>query len=57
MKQADLIKKLEAGGYKLKRHGGNHDVYTNGIHSIAVPRHREIKETTAKGILKEAGIY
>ena len=25
MKQRDLIKKLEAAGFTLERHGGNHD--------------------------------
>lgn len=29
MKQRDLIKKLEAAGFTLKRHGGNHDVLGN----------------------------
>ena len=30
MKQRDLIKKLEAAGFTLERHGGNHDVYVRG---------------------------
>lgn len=56
MKQTDLIKILEKNGYHLLRHGGGHDVYANGDKCIAVPRHREINEITAKGILKEAGL-
>lgn len=56
MKQADLVRLLKKGGWKLLRHGANHDIYTNGVYNIAVPRHRELKERTAKGILKEAGI-
>lgn len=27
MKQRELVKKLEAAGFTLERHGGNHDVY------------------------------
>ncbi len=32
-------------------------VGTNGVHSIAIPRHKEIAEGTAKAILKEARTY
>ncbi len=56
MKQTILIKNLENAGYYFKRSGGNHDIYTDGNKSVAVPRHREINEITAKQILKEAGI-
>ncbi len=34
--------------------GSKHDKWTNGQDSIAVPRHREINEYTAKAIIKEA---
>lgn len=30
MKQRDLIKKLEDGGFVFERHGSNHDVYVRG---------------------------
>lgn len=30
MKQCDLIKKLEDGGFIFERHGGGHDIYTRG---------------------------
>ena len=56
MKQTDLIKILKKNGYEFSRHGGNHDVYVKDSTKIAVPRHREVKEFTAKTILKEAGI-
>ena len=56
MKQRDLVKKLEAAGFVLKSHGGNHDIYVRGNDVEAVPRHREIKETTAKTILKRWGL-
>jgi mRNA interferase HicA len=56
MKQRDLIKKLNELGWYFDRHGANHDIYTNGKDSQPVPRHREIKEDTAKGILKKAGL-
>lgn len=56
MKRQILIKDLENAGYYLLRHGGGHDIYTNGELIIAVPRHREINEITAKQIRKEAGL-
>ncbi len=55
MKRADLIRKLEAGGCLLIRHGGNHDWYQNPKTGAVqpLPRHREIKEILAKHILKK----
>ena len=52
MKRRDLIKKLEANGWYLLRHGDNHDVYTNGVASEPIPRHKEINELLAKAIIK-----
>ena len=54
MKYRDLKKQLEKCGYTLARNGASHDIYTNGDTEIAVPRHREINEQTAKAILKKA---
>lgn len=31
MKRRDLVKLLEKNGWFLKRSGGNHDLYTNGV--------------------------
>lgn len=55
MKQKDLIKKLKELGYNFVRHGGNHDVYSNGLNSEMVPRHKEIDEDLAKSILRRCG--
>lgn len=54
MKKRDLEKKLKELGWSLSRHGSNHDVWTNGKIITEVPRHSEINENTAKGILKKA---
>ncbi len=57
MKRRDLIKKLEAAGYKVDRDDGNHTIYEkDGCRPVQVPRHREINELTAKAILKVAGV-
>lgn len=56
MKQRDLIKKLEAGGFKFERHGGDHDVYVRGTERETIPRHKEIDERLAKAILRRRGL-
>lgn len=55
-KRTDLIKKLENNGWYLKRNGGGHDIYTNGVEIETIPRHKEIKENLAKAIIKRRGL-
>ena len=56
MKRKDLIKKLEAAGYRLDR-TGDHAIYEKtGSRPVQVPNHREINEYTAKAILRAAGV-
>jgi mRNA interferase HicA len=54
MKRREFEKRLQMLGWKFCRHGSKHDVWTNGEYEIAVPRHGEINEYTARAILKEA---
>jgi len=56
LKRRDLIKRLEANGWYLIRHGSNHDVYTNGVQMEPIERHNEIPENLAKRIIKRTGI-
>jgi len=56
MKRRNLIKKLKQAGWYLKRHGGNHDIYTNGERNEPISHTREIDEVLAKEILKRNGI-
>ena len=51
MKRRDLIKLLERNGWYLKRNGGNHDIYTNGVDNEPISRQSEIKEDLAKAII------
>jgi len=55
MKQTDLIRRLEALGCTLVRHGGKHDWYRNPKTGMSqpVPRHREVNEILARHILKK----
>lgn len=54
MKRTDLIRTIESMGCVLIRHGGKHDWYQNPVTKMSqpVPRHREIKDTLAKHIVK-----
>ena len=55
MKRRDLEKKLKEKGFYPLRNGGDHDIFTDGTTMIPVPRHKEINENLAKGILRKAG--
>jgi len=54
MKRRELHKKLIQCGWHLHRQGSSHEVWTNGEHIITVPRHKEIREITARMILRAA---
>lgn len=59
MKQRDLLRKIkkmgDAKGERLEfiRNGANHDIYRIKGVPVVIPRHGEIKEGLAKGILKD----
>ncbi|MBI3794338.1 MAG: type II toxin-antitoxin system HicA family toxin [Nitrospinae bacterium] len=55
MKYKDLSRRLAKGGWWLKR-AGRHETWTNGVSVVYVPRHKEINENTARGILRDAGL-
>jgi mRNA interferase HicA len=40
--------------FTLLRNGANHDIYLLGSAKVVVPRHTEINELTARGIIKDA---
>jgi len=54
MKRTELIKKITGLGAVLERHGAKHDWYVKKETNTgqAVPRHNEIKESTARRIIK-----
>ena len=54
MKHRDLLIRLRDEGCILVRSVGRHDFYRNVITGECrpVPRHREVKETTAREIIK-----
>jgi predicted RNA binding protein YcfA (HicA-like mRNA interferase family) len=58
MKLRDLLKHLEDHGAEYLREGGSHTIYVNRPKgkASAVPRHREIKDFTARKICKDLEI-
>ncbi len=54
MKRVDLIRAMEGLGCDFVRHGGKHDWYRNPATGVSqpVPRHREIKDSLARHIIK-----
>ena len=56
MKRRVLIKRIEDTGGSFVRHGKKHDLYRGGNGKLDwVPRHSDIVEDTAIGILKKLG--
>lgn len=58
MKRRDLIRHLERAGCAFDRDGANHTIYRNPANGrcAPVPRHREVKETTARAICDQLGV-
>jgi mRNA interferase HicA len=52
MKRRDLEEALRNLGWYFLRHGGKHDVWTDGKREEAIPRHTEIHDKLAQAILR-----
>jgi predicted RNA binding protein YcfA (HicA-like mRNA interferase family) len=50
----ELEKQLRRLGWSVSREGGKHTIWTDGVNEIAVPRHTEVNEYSARKILKLA---
>jgi predicted RNA binding protein YcfA (HicA-like mRNA interferase family) len=53
---ARMIRALGRLGWERDRQRGSHVVLTKGGLAITVPLHAVLKEGTARGILKQAGV-
>jgi mRNA interferase HicA len=54
MKRRELEACLRALGWVLERHGGRHDVWTDGERLEYVPRHADVSEQLARKIIQKA---
>lgn len=56
VRRRDLIKYLQENGFYLQREGARHFIYTNGVKTIPVKRHRYLDRITANALCKQAGL-
>ena len=54
MKRRELNKRLRRLGWRILREGKKHTIWTDDNDMVAVPRHPEINERTARAILMVA---
>ena len=55
VKRRDLVSEVEDAGLTSKG-GTKHEIFEGNGHRTSIPRHREIDDTLAKEIRKQAGI-
>jgi predicted RNA binding protein YcfA (HicA-like mRNA interferase family) len=56
VKRRDLVRYLEQNGFSLLREGGKHSIYSNGVKTVPVKRHRTLDRVTANELCKQAGL-
>jgi len=54
VKRKELEKALRELNWWFLRHGGKHDVWTNGEREEPIPRHVEVNEKLARSIIRKA---
>lgn len=50
---SEILKALKKNNWKLKRRGSGHDIYSNGVDEITVPRGTKMYSRSYKNILKQ----
>jgi predicted RNA binding protein YcfA (HicA-like mRNA interferase family) len=53
---AEAVKALQTLGFVFVRQRGSHAILRRGGQGCVVPMHREIKQGTLRGVLKQAGV-
>jgi len=56
VKRRELVKYFEEHGFYQLREGKKHAIYTNGIKTIPIKRHRTLDRITANELCKQAGL-
>lgn len=51
-----VVRALERPGFSVARQKGSHIVLRRGTTGCVVPNHRELKNGTLSGVLKQAGL-
>lgn len=53
VKRRQLEKLFRNNGWFFLRHGGDHDIWTNGKMKTQIPRHRTISDRLYEGLIKQ----
>jgi len=56
VKRRELVRYLEANGFRLLREGAKHSIYADGQKAVPVKRHRQFDRITANELCKQAGL-
>ena len=56
VKRPDLVVYFEEHGFYFLREGKKHTIYTNGLKTIPIKRHRIFDRITANELCKQAGL-
>jgi mRNA interferase HicA len=56
VKRRDLVEYFEEHGFYLLREGKKHAIYTNGVKTMPIKRHRIFDRITANELCKQAGL-
>ena len=56
VKRRDLVTYLGQNRFYLLREGDKHSIYTNGIKTVPIKRHRTLDRITANELCKQAGL-
>lgn len=56
VKRRQLEKILRKNGWFFLRHGGDHDIWTNGQIKTQIPRHRIISDRLYVGLIKQLNL-
>ena len=56
IKRQDVVDYLKSNSFYMLREGSKHTIYTNGIKTVPLKRHRIIDRITANEICKQAGL-
>lgn len=53
MQRFKLERRFRKAGWWLLKHGGRHDIWTNGKNIEEIPRHPDIKENLARHLIQK----
>jgi predicted RNA binding protein YcfA (HicA-like mRNA interferase family) len=56
VKRRDLIRYLKKNSFFMLREGGNHTIFTDGVKTIPVKRHKIFDRITANQLCTQAGL-